>query len=74
MNIIITEEAKGAIQDKGGNIMVKQISCDSCAGAIQRLWSEASSRQEDKENYDKYEYEGINIFLEKTLTLGDTIA
>lgn len=38
-----------------------------------RLWSEATSKTESEQDYDRYEHEGITIYIHKLLIISDKI-
>lgn len=73
MKLIITEKAKNIIQKKGGIFTIGYTACASWAGPYKILWSGASSKSESNEDYDRYEQDGITVYIDKFLETSDRV-
>ncbi len=72
MEFVISEKAKTVIEKKGSVFTISRVAC-GWAGAFQRLWSEASNKSESDQDYDKYEYDGITIYIDKRLAVSKKV-
>lgn len=73
MNFIIDEQTQKVIEKKGGIFTIGQISCGGWAGSVKRLWSGAGSKKEKEFYFNKYEHQGITIYIDKELDVSNPI-
>jgi len=73
LKLIITEKAKNIIHKKGNIFTISYVACASWAGTYKSLWSGASSKSENEQDYLKYEHEGITVFIHKLLETSDSL-
>ena len=73
MEFNIEEKARNSIIKNGGNLIIKKEIDHTWKGFIHRLRSEAGDKTKSTKFYDVYQYQGIKIFIDKTLKTANQI-
>lgn len=75
--ITVEDKVLSSIKKKGSNLVIKLVSPKSCGwagGVIKDLWIEVVKNFKDaSNNYNAYEFNGINIYIQKSLRVCDEI-
>ncbi len=73
--LTIEKKALEFAKNKQGNFIVKTISASGgcCDVNVKSLWIEVLKNFDENKNYICYEYDGIKVFIEKTLELDEDI-
>ena len=73
MKFIMDDKARETIINKGGILIIKLATCRNWTGLFQSLWSEAGAKAPNEDNYNKYEHQGITIYIDKKLQVQDQV-
>lgn len=74
MTIIINEEAKKLLKNKNQkHILVSLLQQNCWAGIVNKAVAVSMARKFNKELYSKYEVDGIDVYIDYRLNIGDEV-
>ena len=74
MNFDINAETIRTIKESTGAFFINQFVCHTWSGISRSLWSGVSKPKYEKlDTYDEYEYQGIKIYIDKSVNIPETL-
>ena len=74
MKFDINAKTISAIKESTGAFFITQFVCHTWSGISRSLWSGVSKPKFDKlDTYDEYEYQGIKIYISKSVKISETL-